>query len=99
MESLISKLKAQLLQKDKRLGQLKEAIKALEARLIDAMKAAATDDMNLSQNKSVEAQVRPIGPPREYTRASCVRLVRRENIPARPPSDWSAARLQTFVCY
>eukprot|EP00976_Prorocentrum_cordatum_P061331 1176253-Prorocentrum_minimum.AAC.1 len=29
----------------------------------------------------------------EYTRASCVRLVRRENIPALPASDRSAARI------
>eukprot|EP00976_Prorocentrum_cordatum_P084810 1185809-Prorocentrum_minimum.AAC.2 len=29
-------------------------------------------------------------PSPEYTRAYCVRLVRRENIPARPASDWSA---------
>eukprot|EP00976_Prorocentrum_cordatum_P047016 949567-Prorocentrum_minimum.AAC.1 len=27
--------------------------------------------------------------PREYTHTSCVRLVRHENMPARPASDWS----------
>lgn len=47
MESLVSKLKGQMQQKDKKLGQLKEAIKQLEARLIDAMKANATGDMQV----------------------------------------------------
>ena len=36
---------------------------------------------------------RSIGPSREYTRASRVRLVRRENIPARPASDWPVVRI------
>eukprot|EP00976_Prorocentrum_cordatum_P031880 648143-Prorocentrum_minimum.AAC.1 len=33
--------------------------------------------------------LRLIGPSGEYTHASCVRLVRRENIPTLPASDWS----------
>eukprot|EP00959_Pyramimonas_sp_CCMP1952_P466369 9489854-Pyramimonas_sp.AAC.3 len=32
-------------------------------------------------NRGVRAQMRPIGPLREYTHASCVRLVRREIYP------------------
>eukprot|EP00959_Pyramimonas_sp_CCMP1952_P327765 6862185-Pyramimonas_sp.AAC.1 len=31
----------------------------------------------------------PIGPSCEYTRAPCIRLVRLDNKPARPASDWS----------
>ncbi|KAK3238116.1 hypothetical protein CYMTET_51864 [Cymbomonas tetramitiformis] len=56
MESLVAKLKTQLNGKDKRLAQLKEAIKQLEARLIDTMKANATDDIQGSYVKSTEAQ-------------------------------------------
>eukprot|EP00959_Pyramimonas_sp_CCMP1952_P035501 743358-Pyramimonas_sp.AAC.1 len=40
---------------------------------------------------------RPIGPSREYTRAPRVRLVRHENIPTRPASDWSVTRVYTRV--
>jgi chromosome segregation ATPase len=58
IESLVSKLKVQLTGKDKKLSQLKEAIRQLEARLIDAMKATATGDMNQSQVRTVRTQRR-----------------------------------------
>eukprot|EP00959_Pyramimonas_sp_CCMP1952_P079156 1654638-Pyramimonas_sp.AAC.1 len=36
--------------------------------------------------------LRPIGPPCKFTRASCVRLVHRENIPAISASGWFTVR-------
>eukprot|EP00976_Prorocentrum_cordatum_P017716 356766-Prorocentrum_minimum.AAC.1 len=39
--------------------------------------------------------LRPIGSLREYTRDSCVRLVRRENVPASPASGWFVVRIHS----
>jgi centrosomal protein CEP290 len=54
LETLAARLKTQLLQKDKRLGQLKEAIKELEKKLVVAMQKAADDAIQSAKIHSSE---------------------------------------------
>eukprot|EP00959_Pyramimonas_sp_CCMP1952_P367431 7695923-Pyramimonas_sp.AAC.1 len=46
-------------------------------------------DTTTPQRRLGKLVKRLIGPPREHTHTSCVRLVRHENIPALRVSDWS----------
>eukprot|EP00959_Pyramimonas_sp_CCMP1952_P094921 1985255-Pyramimonas_sp.AAC.1 len=58
-------------------------------------KQTAMLESQKEQEKARRAQKEAalIGTACEYTRAFCVRLVRRENIPALSVSDWSVVRI------
>ena len=54
VETLVSRLKAQMAEKDKRLVQLKEAIKTLEKKLVEAMQTAASRTIRSSDASRAE---------------------------------------------
>ena len=56
VETLVSRLKAQMAEKDKRLAQLKEAIKTLEKKLVEAMQTAASRTIRSSDASRVELE-------------------------------------------
>ena len=58
VETLVSRLKAQMAEKDKRLAQLKEAIKTLEKKLVEAMQSHASRTIR-SSDASPRARARP----------------------------------------
>lgn len=56
VETLVSRLKAQMAEKDKRLAQLKEAIKTLEKKLVEAMQTAASRTIRSSDASRAELE-------------------------------------------
>ena len=56
VETLVSRLKAQMAEKDKRLVQLKEAIKTLEKKLVEAMQTAASRTIRSSDASRAELE-------------------------------------------
>ena len=56
VETLVSRLKAQMAEKDKRLAQLKEAIKTLEKGLVEAMQSHASRTIGSSDASRAELE-------------------------------------------
>ena len=56
VETLVSRLKAQMAEKDKRLAQLKEAIKTLEKKLVEAMQSHASRTIRSSDASRAELE-------------------------------------------
>ena len=56
VETLVSRLKAQMAEKDKRLAQLKEAIKTLEKKLVEAMQTSAPRTIRSSDASRAELE-------------------------------------------
>jgi hypothetical protein len=60
----VARLKTQMTQKDKRLGQLKDAIKELEKKLVSAMQQAADNVMKGADVRMSENEHHKVGPDR-----------------------------------
>eukprot|EP00976_Prorocentrum_cordatum_P035759 727030-Prorocentrum_minimum.AAC.1 len=72
---------------------LTSTIEPLTSTIEPLTSTVKTEDVRKALTKPFYRLESPTLRASNYTRASCVRLVRRENMPAHPASDWSAVRI------